>query len=192
MPQIFDDISREKVRCLLLDNGFELIKTYGLKKTSISDITKKAGIATGTFYNFFSTKEEFVYQIVLYKRNAVKEKLTALMKNNKLNKQTFRQYLEEVYLSDNNIFQYLDDREIAQLQARWPEEYWKNSENDEATSTWILDHLDGKRADCDWRTFTNLCKSLVLVGHGKEQLHAERYQETMEILIDAILRYAFT
>ena len=55
MPQIFDEAGREKVRVLLLESGFELIKTYGLKKTSISDITKRAGIATGTFYNFFKT-----------------------------------------------------------------------------------------------------------------------------------------
>ncbi|MCR4788871.1 MAG: TetR family transcriptional regulator, partial [Lachnospiraceae bacterium] len=49
MPQIFDETGRERVRILLLENGFDLIKTHGLKKTSISDVTKRAGIASGTF-----------------------------------------------------------------------------------------------------------------------------------------------
>ena len=44
MPQIFDEAGREKVRTLLLESGFELIKNYGLKKTSISDITRRAGV----------------------------------------------------------------------------------------------------------------------------------------------------
>ena len=38
MPQIFNEAGRERVRVLLLENGFDLIKTHGLKKTSISFI----------------------------------------------------------------------------------------------------------------------------------------------------------
>ena len=41
---------------------------------------------TGTFYNFFKTKEEFVYQIVLYKRNQSKELLSGLTKKGKIDK----------------------------------------------------------------------------------------------------------
>lgn len=65
MPQIFDDAGREKLRTQMLENGFQLIKHFGLKKTSISDIAKASGIAAGTFYNFFQSKEEFVYHIII-------------------------------------------------------------------------------------------------------------------------------
>ena len=61
MPQIFDKVGRDRVRIQLLETGFELIKQYGMKKTSVSEIAKKTGIATGTFYNFFPSKEEFIY-----------------------------------------------------------------------------------------------------------------------------------
>lgn len=191
MPQIFDEAGREKVRCQLLESGFQLIKLYGLKKTSVSDIAKEAGIATGTFYNFFKTKEEFVYQITLYKRNGIKEKLSALMTNGKLSKEDFRKYLEEIYLADNNIFEYLDDREIAVLKARWPEEYWKNSRNDEATTKWILEHLDTPNPTCNWKLLANLCKSIALIGSGKDTLYQEEYKETIQIIIDSIIEHAF-
>ncbi|MBQ6805900.1 MAG: TetR/AcrR family transcriptional regulator [Lachnospiraceae bacterium] len=191
MPQIFDEAGREKVRCQLLESGFQLIKLYGLKKTSVSDIAKEAGIATGTFYNFFKTKEEFVYQITLYKRNGIKEKLSALMTNGKLSKEDFRKYLEEIYLADNNIFEYLDDREIAVLKARWPEEYWKNSRNDEATTKWILEHLDTPNPTCSWKLLANLCKSIALIGSGKDTLYQEEYKETIQIIIDSIIEHAF-
>ena len=115
MPQIFDDEGREKVRLLLLQNGFDLIKTHGLKKTSISDITKRVGIAAGTFYNFFKTKEEFVYQIVLYKRSESKKMLDQMSGNKKMDADTFRKYLTTLYTSDNNIFTYLNESEILKL-----------------------------------------------------------------------------
>ena len=127
MPQIFDEAGRERVRILLLENGFDLIKTHGLKKTSISDITRRAGIASGTFYNFFKTKEEFVYQIVLYKRAQSKELLTKMSEGKKMDADTFRKYLTTLYTSDNNIFEYLNESEIDQLKARWPEEYWRTA-----------------------------------------------------------------
>jgi len=191
MPQIFDEAGREKVRNLLLENGFNLIKAYGLKKTSVNDIAKASGIATGTFYNFFKTKEEFVYQIILYKRQQSKDRLADLMKNGTIDKKVFRRYLEEIFLLDNNIFEYLNEREVALLKARWPEEYWKDSGNDEKVMKWILEHLEDKNPKCDWKVFANLCKCIALIGHGKEQLYQERYKETMQLMIDSIMTYIF-
>ncbi|RXZ79617.1 TetR/AcrR family transcriptional regulator [Paenibacillaceae bacterium] len=191
MPRVFENIGRDKVREQLLEQGFELIKQHGLKKTSVSDIAKNSGIGTGTFYNFFSSKEEFVYQIVMYKRNIIKEHFNNLMQNGKLDKEAFRNYLLEIYLSDHNIFDYINDSEIAILNARWPEEYWKNSTNDAYTTEWILSHLEGVSPNCDWKVFANLCKSISLIRYGQTRLHQDKFQETLEVYIDAIIRYVF-
>ena len=191
MPQIFDDEGRERVKTLLLENGFNLIKTYGLKKTSISDITKSAGIATGTFYNFFKTKEEFVYRIVVYKREQSKNALAELTSNGKMDRNAFKRYLSTLFTSDNNIFVYLSDDEISQLKARWPEEYWRSSSNDQSTVAHILDILEGHRSECDWKVLSNMFKAMALIGHGKDQLYSEKYGETINIFIDSIVSYVF-
>ena len=191
MPQIFDEAGREKVRVLLLESGFELIKTYGLKKTSISDITKRAGIATGTFYNFFKTKEEFVYQIVLHKRNKSKELLAGSAQKGKLDKKAFKEYLTTLFISDSNIFAYLSESEIAQLKARWPEEYWKDAGNEELTIRNMLGMLKSPRKNIDWKIVANMFKSMALIGHGREQMYADSYPDTIEIFVDGIVRYVF-
>lgn len=191
MPQIFDKIGREKVREQLLETGFQLIKQYGLKKTSVADIAKKAGISTGTFYNFFSSKEEFVYQLVLFKRSIVKDCFQEMITRGKADKEAFRQFLRKIYLTDNDVFEYLSEGEIEMLKARWPEEYWKNQGNDSVTSQWLLSNLEGVRPDCDWRVFANLNKSISLIRHGRQRLHQDVYKETLDVLIDAIIRYVF-
>lgn len=48
----------------LLEKGKELLLSYGVKKTSIEDITKAAGMAKGTFYNYFKSKEEFFLELL--------------------------------------------------------------------------------------------------------------------------------
>ncbi len=51
-------------RMLLLKTGQELFSRYGYKDVSIADITRAAGIATGSFYSYFPGKGEF-YDAVL-------------------------------------------------------------------------------------------------------------------------------
>lgn len=114
-----------------------------------------------------------------------------LTKNGKADKEAFRQYLLKVYLTDNNVFDYMNDSEIAMLNARWPAEYWKNEENDEATSKKFLGLLEGVRPECIWRVFANLSKSIALIRYGRARLYKEEYEETIRIYTDAIIRYVF-
>ena len=190
MPQIFDELGRKKVRLQLLETGFQLIKQYGLKKTSIRDITKACGIATGTFYNFFPTKEEFVYQIILHKREESKVTFQALIdQNGLLDGESFREFLHSIFFADNNIFDYLSKEEMTMLYARWPENYMKKEGTAEQNTLWILDHVANKRKDCDWKVFANFCKGVSIIRYGKSNLYGEVYEETIEHIINMILAY---
>ena len=191
MPQIFDKMGRDRVRIQLLETGFELIKQHGMKKTSVSEIAKKTGIATGTFYNFFPSKEEFIYQLVVYKRQSVKAAFEELTAEGKADRGKFRQYLCRIYLEDNDVFQYLSDEEVDILRSRWKEEYWKNEINDEQTSKWILGCLSGLKQNVNWKVFANFTKSISLIRHGKDKLYDEEYRTIIEMFIDAILDYLF-
>ena len=191
MAMIFNDESREKMRIQLLETGFASIKLHGLKKTSVTDVANSAGIAAGTFYKFFDSKEEFVYQIVVYKRGRIKEYFRELSENGRLDKEAFRKFLTEVTLEDNNLFDHLDEREMKMLMARWPVEYWKNDSNDEMTAEWLLKSLDGVRRDINMKVFVNLFKSLSLIRYGRSKMYEEQYEETIGIYIDAIIRYVF-
>lgn len=44
----------------LLDAAVSLFAKDGLEATSVLDITKKAGVANGTFYNYFNDKSEII------------------------------------------------------------------------------------------------------------------------------------
>lgn len=58
----------DREKCLqknkLLERGKDLLFSYGVKKTSIDDITRAAGMAKGTFYNHFDSKEDFVLELI--------------------------------------------------------------------------------------------------------------------------------
>jgi AcrR family transcriptional regulator len=60
----FDDRERERIREALLEAGRERFARYGLRKTTIADLTEPAGIATGTFYRFFDSKEALFWAVL--------------------------------------------------------------------------------------------------------------------------------
>lgn len=55
----------------------ELFSKNGFKKTNISEITKEVGIAVGTFYNFYSSKEEVFLDVFLKEDQEMKKEIMA-------------------------------------------------------------------------------------------------------------------
>lgn len=61
--QQFETIRQEKTK-LILDTALELFAEKGYHQTSISDITKRAGISKGLVYNYFESKEAVLRSII--------------------------------------------------------------------------------------------------------------------------------
>src|SRR5690625_3029919 len=76
-------MKKQYMNDLLIEHGKELFRKYGLKKTTISDITKKVGIATGTFYNYYESKEELYFDILEQEEAIIKQQFldTAIEQN---------------------------------------------------------------------------------------------------------------
>ena len=51
-------------RNALLSQAFSLFMDKGVANTSISDITEHAGVAKGTFYSYFTDKEDLIHKLI--------------------------------------------------------------------------------------------------------------------------------
>ncbi len=78
MPKFTAD-RREEIRETLLETGRELFPERGLDGTSIAALTDGAGIATGTFYSFFDSKEELLATILQREANSVYRDLESVL-----------------------------------------------------------------------------------------------------------------
>ncbi len=59
--------------------GRKVFLKKGFKKTGIAEIAQAAQIAVGTFYNFYSSKEELFVELYLHENEGLKKKLLADM-----------------------------------------------------------------------------------------------------------------
>lgn len=67
-----EDKKSELFKC-----GKELFSTKGFKDTNIADITKMAGVAVGTFYNYYPSKEKLFMEIFQEENVKLMKTLTA-------------------------------------------------------------------------------------------------------------------
>lgn len=64
MSNRFSDADRERIRESLGATGRDRFEQYGLSKTTIADLTDHVGIANGTFYQFFDSKEALFLEVL--------------------------------------------------------------------------------------------------------------------------------
>lgn len=58
------DKQKAEVKSALIRAGEELFETKGYVDTTIEEITMTAGVARGTFYNYFQTKEDLALELI--------------------------------------------------------------------------------------------------------------------------------
>lgn len=59
--------------------GKELFSAKGFKDTNVSDITKMAGIGVGTFYNYYSSKEQLFMEIFMKENEKLKKSFESVV-----------------------------------------------------------------------------------------------------------------
>ena len=91
----FEKIRKSK-KALIMDTALELFANHGYYPSSISMISSKAGISKGLLYNYFSSKEELVREIMVIGMN----KFIELFDTNKdgiLTCEEFEQFIRESF-----------------------------------------------------------------------------------------------
>lgn len=64
MPRRFTGAERERIRRRLYEQGERLFAARGVRRTTVDEIARAAGIAKGSFYRFAASKEEFFFDLL--------------------------------------------------------------------------------------------------------------------------------
>jgi len=65
MPRAFTETEKETIRDKLMEAGRTCFLRYGLKRTTLDDLVKPAGIAKASFYLFFGSKEALFVELFM-------------------------------------------------------------------------------------------------------------------------------
>jgi|SRR5690554_2327976 AcrR family transcriptional regulator len=193
MPAGFTDTEKQKIKEGLIKEGRKLFSQYGLRKTTIKDITSAVGIAQGSFYNFYASKEELYFEILDLESRRIRENMAKDMnlikKENPgsgIKKMIFETYMA---LGENDLLKDLFSGSFEILLRKLPEEKIKEH--------MMMDYASLKPLIIKWQNegilkkknpeaIVGLFHMLFYLSLHKKDL-GDNYRGTFELLLDLIV-----
>ncbi len=196
MPH-FSDAKRERIRETLHKTGRELFARYGLDKTTIAELTEPAGIATGTFYQFYDSKEALYIEILeAYSEDLIPRLLDNSFEAHDDPEAAIAAFLEEIMdeaesnpLLNQIITENLYDRIRAQYSAQHSDE--EVAEERERSIEYFLPYIEewydeGRVSGSDPETIAHTIRAAAMFPYNKELIIDDRYSEIREMYIDTV------
>lgn len=189
----FNEREKEYIRSNLLQHGRQLFGDLGLKKTTISDLTKQVNIAQGSFYLFFESKEELYFEILEQEERYIREELlNKVLLKEKLTKATFRDFLQQAlqFLDESPILRQLFDKStMNQLLRKLPQE--KLESNNQGDIDFLVPYIEKWQADGIMKQLppeiiVSMIRSLIILSLQKEMIGESNYKSTMDQLVQFI------
>lgn len=194
MPvRVFKEEEKKQIREKLLEVGFPILKEYGMLHMSIPKISSAAGIGTGTFYHFFKSKEEYVYQLIVDRRKRFfDEIITDDVKEGKrkLSKEEVRRFIEIIVDKEKSVYANLQLSE-AEILFTYIKSFSPDIQREKVLAEPIIDMIDNPRKDINFPVVANLMKVLGITAEARDELHEEGYEETIRVLVDSIMNELF-
>lgn len=180
-PKIFALQEREETRIKMLHVGFSLIKEHGMTHSSVDKVMKAVGLGKSTFYNFFPSKEMFVYEIIKYQRDRAKQLFMDMLgEREKMTAAEAKDFLKRIIFSRDSIYQYLTSEDEAKLKAALPAEYRIDPSTEAAVMDGLFRHIEGVRKDMDFKVVANLIKIMALAMFHQDSLHTDVLDKTLD------------
>lgn len=194
MSRGFSDVEKQAIHALLIEKGKMLFSKFGFKKTSILDITKAVGIAQGTFYKFFKSKEELYFVILELEEKGIREQLlnVDISKDNSP-KKTIKDLLHHmIHIVETNplIRQLYFGSHMNDMLEKLPPKLVRNHFKNDLTSFQTLVEkwkAEGVTIEEDPEVIAGIIRALFVLTLHQKEVGETVYQKTMERLIALIV-----
>jgi len=102
---------KNQKRKKILDKAWELFRKNGYEETKVEDITRELGVSKGSFYTYFKTKDEVLYEILERIKKENEERINKINVNQEPSK-----ILEDYVISKMNyIVKLLNNMKISSI-----------------------------------------------------------------------------
>ena len=193
MPvRVFQEEERKEVRKKMLEAGIPLLKEYGMTHMSVSKIADAAGIGKSTFYNFFTSKEAYVLELIQYRRRELPRLMDEILAGReKMTKEEAKHLIKSILFSEQSVYQYMTLEDESCLLEAFPELKHANLEREVTIMQYYFQRIEGVKKELNYAVISNLMKSIVLIWQGKEILHESGREQTMDAMFELLFSYVF-
>lgn len=188
-----DDIIDKKAeifRC-----GKEIFSSKGFKETNITDITKMAGIAAGTFYNYYTSKDKLFMDIFLDENSKLKKRMleSVNLEGNPIDVTKQILYINYEGISENPILREWYNRDVfSKIEQRFRKENGIGQVNFlfeffmEVITKW---QSEGKmRSDINPEMIMAIFSAIINIDLHKDEVGIQFFPQLMDYITEFVMK----
>lgn len=190
MPANFTEEEREQIRQNLLRAGFQMSRECGLKGMTVSLLAQSCGIAKGTFYHFFPSKEEFVLALLEESTRQNMQELAALLHGrDKLPLDEMLPWYRSLFTFERNFIMSFRTEDFVWLKGHLRDFGRFDPARDKASAEALLARVDGVRPDYDAGVIVNFIKGIYGMTENRDSFCAESLETNIDLIFQAMYQY---
>ena len=190
MPTAFTDEELEHIRSALIQAGIRLSKELGLQKMSVEKLTAAVGIAKGSFYMFFGSKEDFILEVAEYTgAQTQKMLLSRLNGRRKMSAHEFMEFFSEYLHSDFDLMNGLTVEDFFWLKKHIKKQVLFDPDEQIKIAELWLSLINDVRPGVDAGTFVNLIKSIFAIREHGDTMVKASMESSVQVLLRTIEVY---
>jgi len=192
-PKAFTEQEKEVIRRKLIDAGEVFLSTTGIRKTTVEDLAKAAGISKGAFYSFFESKEILFWEALMREHARVHDTINEYIGENQITREVFIEMIGGMYRAFIKKPWILDliegDYEV--LMRRIPQEQlMRNAQIDNATMH-VFEQAIADKTKIDPETVSAAMRMLFLSVLHRKEIGREWADEAFMLMLNALADYIF-
>jgi len=188
LPPAFSAEERTRITEGLLETGYRLFTTQGLRKTSLDELVAPSGIAKSSFYAFFPSKESLYLELMLRQAPRLHGRLSAVLEQAEDTRAALRGFLRATV-------RILEDDPLYHRLVTHPEEMRAVARRvgpEEASQVLPLPEFlaearaKGQLVDADTDEVLGILQAVLLLPMHRADLGEDRYPGVLDRLIDIV------
>lgn len=184
MPVSFTREQQEEIKEQLFHEGIRLSRKFGVQRMTISKLTSACGIAKGSFYSFYKSKEEFILALFQWADKKTEEMLSRkLAGRNQMTTREFFEFFREYLYSEYNLMNGLTVDDFLWLKTHMADTDLFNPVAQLRLVTTWLSMISDVRENIDCGTIVNLMKSIYAMREHRATLVEESLDNSIEMVI---------
>jgi len=193
MPAAFSEKEKALIKCRLLAAAEECLQKFGVKKTSVEQLTKMAGISKGAFYIFYDSKEVLFFEVIEKIQQEIFNQLKEHLSEKNLEpKSKFIDAVFEAYVLVKNspLINLIQNNEVEIILRKLPDEVIKKHHSfDSIFIENLFEVLEIKDKD-NIEVISTALRAIFVTTLYEKQI-GEDYHEAIKLLVRGLAEQIF-
>lgn len=186
----FTEEQQNTIKDTLLQAGIEYLKKYGVQKMTVDKLASSAGIAKGSFYHFYKSKEEFLFALSEYADSRMNEMLMRKLNGReKMKAEEFTDFLREYLHSEYDLMAGLTIDDFLWAKKHLASYHLFDPYSQVIAAEHCMGMIEDLNENADPGVVVNLVKCIYAMREHRANMVQEALEKSIEVQLKTIESY---